>query len=405
VVGAVDLYRDEVQVSIGRPADLIVLDGAPAAAPPRPIGRLSAIDVGALVAVEGSLAEVAPFSAGVRGRLTDGSGTVTLLLWQDYYDSLPPSAVPGPGDAVRVQGRVAEYRGELEIVPELPGDVLVLSRFEAAPGSEPPAIAQGPTASPTLPATPSAEPSQGPTAQPSAQPSAQPTASPPAPSSTPTPAPSPTPVPLPTAPPSATPPPTPAAEIRPIASITADDVDRTLTVELAGIAAVDYLSKGVKYTLTDASGSIALLIWQDVLEEVAPRHDLLPGSQVRVTGRIDQYQGELEIVPRGGDDVTVVDRGGRPPVEERAVADIAAPDEGRVFTVQGALSRIEGRGWLRLWLHDGTGEMLVFCPERLVPYLPPGLGPGTPLRVTGEVEIYQGSLELVPLAGADVEVR
>jgi len=72
--------------------------------------------------------------------------------------------------------------------------------------------------------------------------------------------------------------------------------------------------------------------------------------------------------------------------------------------VAGTLSRIEGRGWLRLWLKDDTGEMLIFCPERLVEYMPAGLGPGTRLRVTGEVEIYQGSLEIIPLAGADVEV-
>ena len=400
VVGAVDLYRDDVQVSVGRAADLVILDEALPIASLRAVGSLSTADVGALVAVEGSLAEIAPFSAGVRGRLSDGSGTVTLLLWQDYYEALPPAAVPGPGDMIHVQGQVAEYRGELEIVPELPGDLLVLSRFEAASTGEPRAIAQSPPASPT----PVAEPTQAPGAQPTDWPATEPAGTP-VPSSTPTPAPSPTPMPLPTARPSPTPPPTPAAETRAIASITAEDVDKTLTVELAGIAAVDYLSKGVKYTLTDASGSIALLVWQDVLEEVTDRHDLLPGSQVRVTGRIDEYEGELEIVPRGGEGVTVVNRGSRPPVEERSMAAIAAPDEGRVLTVQGALDRIEGRGWLRLWLQDGTGEILIFVPERVVPYLPPGLGPGTRLRVTGEVEIYQGSLEIIPLAGADVEVR
>jgi hypothetical protein len=37
--------------------------------------------------------------------------------------------------------------------------------------------------------------------------------------------------------------------------------------------------------------------------------------------------------------------------------------------------------------------------------VPQGLGPGVSLRVTGEVDIYQSVLELIPLAAADIEVR
>jgi hypothetical protein len=44
-------------------------------------------------------------------------------------------------------------------------------------------------------------------------------------------------------------------------------------------------------------------------------------------------------------------------------------------------------------------------PEREAEYLPAGIGAGVRLRVTGEVDIYQGQLEIIPLAGADVEVQ
>lgn len=397
VVGAVDVYRDTVQVSVGRAGDLAVLAEEPPIAPLCRIGDLSAADVGRLVTVEGSVAGIDPFSAGIKYLLADGSGAVTLLLWQDLYDSLPQTARPIPGTLVRVQGQVEEYRGELEIVPELPADVVALSPGE--PSSTPTPFATPQSAG----ATPSAM-SHSAATTPTARASAQATAS-----ATPPPTPSPTPPPSPTSlpavQPTPSPPPTPVIETRSLGDINAEDVGQTLAVELAGIAAVDYLSKGVKYTLTDATGSIALLVWQNVLEGMAGRHDLLPGSQVRVTGRIDEYQGELEIVPQAAEDVIVVDRGGRAPVEERAVAEIAPADEGRVLTVQGRLTRIEGRGWLRLWLDDGTGEMLIFVPERVVAYLPAGLGPGVALRVTGQVEIYQGTLEIIPLAGADVEVQ
>jgi DNA/RNA endonuclease YhcR with UshA esterase domain len=122
-------------------------------------------------------------------------------------------------------------------------------------------------------------------------------------------------------------------------------------------------------------------------------------------GVIDEYQGELEIAPRRGEDVVLISSGQRPPIEARAVRDVTASDESRIFIVEGKVTRTEGNGWLRVWIRDGTGELLIFFPERLVAYLPAGIGVGVPLRVTGEVDIYQSQLEIIPLAGADVELR
>jgi DNA/RNA endonuclease YhcR with UshA esterase domain len=147
------------------------------------------------------------------------------------------------------------------------------------------------------------------------------------------------------------------------------------------------------------------LVWQNVMEEIEGRHDLFPGSRLRVAGEIDEYQGELEIVPRRGADVEVLARGGRLPVEERAVGNISGSDEGRVFTVEGQVTRSEGEGWLRVWIDDGSGELLIFVPARVVDYLPEGVGVGARLRVTGEVDVYRGQLEIIPLAGVDVEVQ
>jgi DNA/RNA endonuclease YhcR with UshA esterase domain len=86
-------------------------------------------------------------------------------------------------------------------------------------------------------------------------------------------------------------------------------------------------------------------------------------------------------------------------------SNVTASDEGRIFTVEGIVTRMEGSGWLKAWLGDGTGEILVFVPERTVPYLPAGIGNGVRLRVTGAVDIYQGIIEIIPLAGSDVKVE
>lgn len=390
VVGAVDEYRGAPQVSVGRAGDVAILDEELAVAPARRIFDLTEADVGHMVLVEGRVTAVDPFSAGVKCALSDGEGTITLLLWQDFYDGLADASLLEEGATVRVQGEIAEYRGELELVPELPADVTVVG---VADGSPPGAdLGQGqleivPRVPPDVQVTRKASAATGTPASVAAS-TSQPTAA--------------TPI-QPTTGPVATS--TPAPDVRAIAAIAADDVGATLTVARAGIAGVDYFSKGIRYTLTDASGSIILLVWQDVLETAEVRFDLFPGSQVQVTGRIDQYLGDLEIVPQGGADLVLLARGERAPLEERSISAISPSDEGRVFAIHGTIARMEGDGWLRVWLKDGTGEMLVFLPARVVPYLPAGLGPGMRVRVTGEVDIYQGQLEIIPLAGADVEVQ
>jgi DNA/RNA endonuclease YhcR with UshA esterase domain len=204
------------------------------------------------------------------------------------------------------------------------------------------------------------------------------------------------PTPLPTA--------TPSFETRVLGSISGDDIGRTFTITKAGIVDIDYFSKGVKYRLEDGSGSIILLLWQNVLEEIPDRYDLIPGSQLRVTGKVDKFAGDLEIIPRDGIDITLLSRGERLPLEERPASNVTPADEGRIFAVEGTVTRTEGSDWVKVWLSDGSGEILIFVPERVVPYLPAGIGNGVRLKVTGVVDIYQNTVEIIPLAGADVKV-
>ena len=417
VIGAVDEYRSAPQISLGRGSDLSLLEESLSVAPMRRAADLSASDIGDLVLLEAAVTEIEPFSAGLKAVLDDGSGSVVLLLWQDLYESLDQRASLVEGSLVRVQGKVNEYRGRLEIVPEVPSDVsvsVVPRDREVEPGLD---SAGGGTAAPTstshatvlstvvtveeepvtvsVPPTPQTTVTVGPA---SSSPAASPT-----PPATYTPMPTATPVPSVTTVPSRTP--LPTVEVRSIGSISQGDVGTTISIGQATISELDYFSKGVMYTLTDATGSITLLLWQNVIEEIPTRYDLVPGSQVAVVGEINDYQGDLEIIPEQGSGVVVLIPGDRLPIEERTAADVTPADERRIFSVEGVVVRTESNGWLKLWLGDGTGNVLVFVPQRTVPYLPLGIGVGVRLRVTGEVDIYQGVVEIIPLAGADVEVR
>jgi hypothetical protein len=75
--------------------------------------------------IEGTIVEVEPFSKGTKYTLDDGSGRVTLLLWQNVYESIPGREGLVLGAGVRARGVVSEYGGELEIVPQLGVEVVI----------------------------------------------------------------------------------------------------------------------------------------------------------------------------------------------------------------------------------------------------------------------------------------
>jgi DNA/RNA endonuclease YhcR with UshA esterase domain len=216
VLATVSLYGDTPQLIPASVADIVPLEGTPVAAEKR-IGELTGADVGQSAVVRGVVVKVNAFSSGVKYALDDGTGTIVVLLWQDVYDELADPAALDVGAEVQVRGEVAEYEGELEIVPDLAADVQVLV---AAP----------------LPVEVS------------------------------------------------------------IGALTAGDAG--LVVTLRGtLGEPDVFSTGVKFPLDDGTGTVVLLLWQDVYDEMVIADRLGAGMQVEVTGRIGEYEGELQIVP------------------------------------------------------------------------------------------------------------
>jgi hypothetical protein len=94
--GEIGQYEGELQIEPSFGGDLKTIEGAAAWATPREIGSLSGSDDGQRVMIE---------------------GTVTR----------PNNTALGtPGSRVRVVGTVEVYKGDLEVIPTLPYDVVVL---------------------------------------------------------------------------------------------------------------------------------------------------------------------------------------------------------------------------------------------------------------------------------------
>ncbi len=332
VVATVSLYGDTPQLVPASVADIVPLSQAVLVAAEKQIGELTASDVGQLAIVRGIVTEVEPFSAGVKLTLDDGSGTIIALLWQDVYDGMRNRAGPEVGAEVQVQGEISQYKGEMEVIPELSDDVQVLVPAASPPDPTPigtltsadigrwvtlrgtlgppdpfsagvkftlddgtgqivlvmwqdvyESAPEGLGASAQIVVTGQVEEYQGQLeltgliAGKMLVTSAGET-------------------------------PTPAlaeTKAQAIGDVTSADVGQTLTL-VGTLGEPETFSKGVKFPLEDETGAIILLLWQNVYDAIPDAGQLVAGVQVEVVGRIDEYQNELEIIPEA-DGVRVVE--------------------------------------------------------------------------------------------------
>ena len=119
VTGSVGEFRDLRQLLPASAGDIQVLDAAPALEL-RAIGALSKSLLGEWLAVQGLVTDLAPFKQGMRVQLQDADGNQILaVVFNSAWQQVPFSQTLSINDTLTVQGELAQYRGDLEIVPEL----------------------------------------------------------------------------------------------------------------------------------------------------------------------------------------------------------------------------------------------------------------------------------------------
>jgi len=408
VAAAVSEYGGEPQLVVASGADVSPQADAASLFPHAFVAELSDEDVGRWVRARGTVSEMDPFSAGTRLVLDDGSGTLTVLLWEDLRTAVGEGAPHGqdlaPGCEIEVLGELVHYRGRLELVPGLPNDVRLLAAPVAGSGPTlppPSATAQGASAVMVTTPTPTAAP--------------VPTA---APSATPTKTHSPTVTAQPTLETSVTsrPGPIPGPSTTPtvaLASIGAVDVGRLgqeLTVEGEVVEAASF-SHGFRFVLDDGRGEIVLLMWHNVYDDCWDRGQINLGARLRATGEVTEYEGQLQIEPGFGGDVKAV----TPAVTtapRRAIASLVPEDAGLRLMIEGEVVRTEGlpsavKVFLRGTEPDDQGEIAVFIWRNVLDRISSNTGLGTPgsrIGVVGRVQVYRSNLEFVPTLPNDVTV-
>ncbi|CAG0937437.1 hypothetical protein TFLX_06366 [Thermoflexales bacterium] len=245
---------------------------------------------------------------------------------------------------------------------------------------------------------------------------------------------------------------------KPIGSITPDDV-KSLIVTQGTIEKATSFSSGSRYELSDPSGTITLLVWNSDIDPQQQQEVLIVGTTLSVTGEIDEFNQQLEIVPRSLDDIVVIDTvpvialeptatashgvvvtptvvaevtatveaiktpaatkspvpGDTPkPTEEPVVSGNVVPISalskemvGQTVTVRGKIvDTASFSAGFKFLLDDGTGRMQLTLFDGTYKFVPnrAGLNLGADVQVTAEVTEFQGVQELQPDSGRDVQI-
>jgi len=124
--GTVGQYEGEWQVEPNFGGDVQVTTPGGSFATPRTIGELAG-HVGELAQISGTILRLEANTSSVKIFVGDDTGEIVVFVWRTVLDRIPNNVALGEvGTAVRVNGRVENYRSNLELVPALPYDVEVL---------------------------------------------------------------------------------------------------------------------------------------------------------------------------------------------------------------------------------------------------------------------------------------
>jgi RecJ-like exonuclease len=298
-----------------------------------------------------------------------------------------------------VQGEVSVFRGELEIVPEIPADVSVLAATVALVNTPTPTVepttttaaaASTPAATPTaliiVPATAtpkSAVASGTATVVPGTAPAASGTATA-------------TKEPKPTA--------AAAASVVSINALTKDNVGQIVAVRAKIVEAASF-SAGFKFLVDDGTGRMWMTLFESNYKFVPDRASLNLGADLAIEAEVAEYKGVLELQPQSGRNVVIVTPGTSANVPLTTVNQLKKA--GQLVAIEGTIREVKTfSAGLYVYVDDGTGNVQVTLFTSVLAYVPnrDGLIVGANVRVVGKTDFFR-KMQVVPVLGYDMTVK
>jgi DNA/RNA endonuclease YhcR with UshA esterase domain len=302
-------------------------------------------------------------------KLEDSAGTIRVAIWPDVFSKIPQNSALRDGAKVRVKGKVAEFRGALEIHVNNASDIQI----------------EGAAAAPAAPTTAAAP-------APATSTSSAPQAA------------------------------SPSGAVTPIAQITNDKVGQQFTIQGTITSARRPSSERAPYILKvkDATGSIDVVFWQDLADKLSDAQKANEGDVVRVTGTLGEYRGNLQLKPRAPADIQTQKT--NPELKSDApsasstqnpqagavtapAADFASAPDGAVVEISGKVLKVERfRLGQNLTISDGkqTWEVIVWSTASgLRPAIERVRG-GEDVTLRAQVRTVEGKKVLVVTSPEDI---
>ncbi len=158
-------------------------------------------------------------------------------------------------------------------------------------------------------------------------------------------------------------------------------------------------------TLRDDTGETVIAVGEVITALTGALPPVVEGQGIAVTGTVSLYKDTPQIIPAAVSDIALSAAPAAPTVETRDLKSLSTDDEGKLVQVQGRVVLMEGfKGGLKATLDDAKDQLVVLLWDSVYAGLdnPTALDLGAEITVRGEIQVYQGELELVPETAGDV---
>lgn len=113
-----------------------------------PISSITQASVGQRATLKGNITSVRVFKKGRTVKISDGTGSIDILIWNNLFYQIPQKASLIQGTSIQVSGEIGSYKGRLQIKPRSPFDIRIAGAASAAPAIAPAVVPATPVAVP-----------------------------------------------------------------------------------------------------------------------------------------------------------------------------------------------------------------------------------------------------------------
>lgn len=194
----------------------------------------------------------------------------------------------------------------------------------------------------------------------------------------------------------------PKSEPVAINTLSAAQKDGLVTVQGAVVEAANFTA-GFKLTLNDGSGQIAAVLFEDVFDGLDEPERVNVGAQVRVTGRLGEFRGALEVIPGSAGGVTVVSVSARE-VPSYTLGAISGNDHNALVRVDGEVAALEPfEDGVNAVVKDGSGAQRLRLFRVVAERAP--LKVGDRISAVGRVKASRRGIVIDVALPGDIQVK